>query len=122
MKPLLKYRVAFFFLLLVPIFALVYEIRSTLKDTREMRKELFILNLQRASNQRTILGLETRILHYVEEHGDEQIIGCPLCFKNLLMERYDHDLIRKFLMENGVNPEGYFDGEIPIPKDKPSVP
>ena len=27
-----------------------------------------------------------------------------------MIERYDHELIRKFLEENGQNPDKYFDG------------
>ena len=104
------YRKAFFFLLLIPICVLVYEIRKSLIDMRIGQRELFLLNAQRASQQRLVLGLQTRILHHAEKHGDEKIIGCPLCFKNLMMEGYDHKLIRKFLSENGVGPEGYFDG------------
>lgn len=100
----------FFFLLLIPICVLVYEIRTSLIDMREGQREMFLLNAQRASQQRLIMGLEIRILHYAEKHEDEKVIGCPLCFKNLMMEGYDHKLIRKFLSENGVNPEGYFDG------------
>ena len=64
----MSYRKAFYFLLLIPIVFLVYEIRITLMDMREAQGELFLLNAQRASQQRTILGLQTRILHHVEEH------------------------------------------------------
>jgi hypothetical protein len=103
-------RIAFFFLLLIPISLLVYEIRTTLIDMREAQDEVFLLNMQRASQQRLIMGLQTRILHHVEEHGDEMVIGCPACFKNLMLEKYDHKLIRKFLEENGVNAEDYYDG------------
>ena len=106
----MSYRKAFYFLLLIPIVFLVYEIRITLMDMREAQGELFLLNAQRASQQRTILGLQTRILHHVEEHEDESMIGCPACFKNLMMEKYDHKLIRKFLEENGVNPQNYLEG------------
>ena len=108
------YKKIFYFLLLIPIFVLVYEIRSSLRDTREMQGELYFLNLQRASSQRTIMGLETRILHYVEDHeGDgHKMGGCPLCFKNMLMEKYDHELIKKFLRENGVDVQGFMDGEL----------
>ena len=108
------YKSIFYFLLLIPIFVLVYEIRSSLRDTREMQRELYFLNLQRASNQRTVMGLETRILHYVEDHeGDgHKMGGCPLCFKNMLMEKYDHELIKKFLRENGVDVQGFMDGEL----------
>jgi hypothetical protein len=113
MKFFLNYRKVFFFLLLIPIFVLVYEIRTTLIDTRQAQGELFILNAQRASNQRTIMGLETRILHYVEDHEGSGYVmgGCPLCFKNMLMEKYDHELIRKFLRENGVDVQGFMDNE-----------
>ena len=104
------YRIVFYFLLLIPICLLVYEIRRTLVDTRDMQSELYLLNMQRASQLRLIMGLEMRILHYAEEHEDEGTVGCPLCFQNLLMERYDHDLIRKFLTENGVIARGYMDG------------
>lgn len=107
-----KSRTGFFFLLLIPICILVYEIRITLLDTREMRRELYILNMQRASQQRLIMGLEVRILHHVEKHEDEKVMGCPACFKNLLIEKYDHKLIRKFLKENGVNAQNYIDGKI----------
>ena len=100
----------FFFLLLVPICVLVYAIRASLIDMREGQRELFLLNAQRASQQRVIMGLGIRVLHYSEKHEDEKIVGCPLCFKNLMMERYDHKLIRKFLSENAVSPEEYFDG------------
>ena len=110
MSFLQKCRIVFFFLLLIPISMLTYEIRKTLVDTRDMRAELYILNMQRASNQRTILGLQTRILHYSEGHEGDKTVGCPVCFKNLMMERYDHDLIRKFLTENGVAPQDYMDG------------
>ena len=112
MKFFSKFRTAFYFLLLIPICILVYEIRVTLLDTREMRRDLYILNMQRASQQRLIMGLEMRILHYSEEHEGEKVVCCPLCFKNLLMERYDHKLIRKFLKENGVNAQDYIDGKI----------
>ena len=77
---------------------------------REAQAELFLLNAQRASQQRLILGMETRILHHVEGHGDEKVIGCPACFKNLMMEKYDHPLIREFLRINGQNPDRYYDG------------
>ena len=46
----------------------------------------------------------------IEEHEDESMVGCPACFKNLMMEKYDHKLIRKFLEENGVNPQNYLEG------------
>ena len=105
-----KMRAAFFFLLLIPVYLLVYEIRSTLVDMREAQSELFLMNAQRASQQRVIMGLQTRILHHVEGHDGNTTIGCPLCFKNLMEERYDHKLIRKFLEENGVNAEDYYDG------------
>ena len=104
------YRKVFYFLLLIPIVILVYEIRISLMDMREGQRELFLLNAQRASQQRLIMGLQVRILHYSEEHGDEKVIGCPLCFKNLMMEGYDHKLIRKFLSENGVNADDYMEG------------
>ena len=72
---------------------------------REAQGDLFLMNSQRASQQRVIMGLETRILHHVEGHEDEKVVGCPLCFDNLMMEKYDHALIRKFLKENGVGNE-----------------
>ena len=100
-------RKIFYFLLLIPILVLTYEIRSTLIDMRESQNDLFVLNAQRASNQRTILGLEARILHYVEGHENNSTVGCTMCFKNLLAEKYDHELIRKFLTENGVDPVEY---------------
>ena len=107
------YRSLFYFFLLIPIFLLVYEIRTTLIDYRQAQAELFLLNTQRASNQRTIMGLQVRILHYAEEHGEEERFGsCPLCFKNMLMEKYDHELIKKFLRENGVNVRGFMEGEL----------
>ena len=115
MKSLIKlnYRNIFFFLLLIPVSFLVYEIRETHIDTREAQKDLFLLNAQRASNQRTIMGLQTRILHYTEGHSEEEPFGtCPLCFKNMLLERYDHELIRKFLRENGIDTQSYLDGEL----------
>tara|TARA_R110002110_G_scaffold130344_2_gene310717 strand:+ start:83 stop:397 length:315 start_codon:yes stop_codon:yes gene_type:complete len=99
------YKKFFYFLLLIPITVLVVEIRLTLIDMREAQGDLFLMNAQRASQQRVILGLETRILHHVEGHGDEEVVGCPLCFDNLMMEKYDHVLIRKFLKENGVGNE-----------------
>jgi hypothetical protein len=104
------YRNAFYFLLLIPITVLVYEIRGTLIDMREAQKELFLLDAQRASQQKLIMGLEVRILHYVEGHEDEVVAMCPACFKNLMMEKYDHQLIRKFLRENGQDVEKYYDG------------
>jgi hypothetical protein len=70
------------------------------------------MNAQRASQQRLIMGLQVRTLHYAEGHEDESIIGCPACFKNLVMEKYDHPLIRKFLKENGQDPDRYYDGVI----------
>lgn len=76
---------------------------------RDAQRELFLLNAQRASQQRLVLGIQTRILHCVEEHKDENVVGCPACFGNLLAEKYDHPLIRKFLTENGVNANGYFE-------------
>ena len=115
MKSLIKlnYRNIFFFLLLIPVSFLVYEIRETHIDTREAQKGLFLLNAQRASNQRTIMGLQTRILHYTEGHSEEEPFGtCPLCFKNMLLEKYDHELIRKFLRENGIDAQSYLDGEL----------
>ena len=103
----------FYFLLLIPISLLVYEIRETQIDTREAQEDLFVLNAQRASNQRTIMGLQVRILHYVEGHSEEETVGmCPLCFKNMLLERYDHELIRKFLRENGIDAQSYLDGDL----------
>ena len=116
------FRAIFYFSLLIPICLLTYEIRSTLIDMREAQRETFLLNAQRASQQRVILGLQTRILHHVEGHEDETVIGCPACFKNLMMEKYDHDLIRKFLLENGVTPEKFYDGvydEEEIQRDSP---
>jgi len=104
------YKILFYLLLLIPIFILVYEIRTTLIDYRQAQSELFLLNAQRASNQRTIMGLQVRMLHYAENHED-RMGGCPLCFKNMLMEKYDHELIRKFLRENGVDVQGFMDGE-----------
>ncbi len=104
------YRGLFYFLLLVPIFMLVYEVRSTLIDIRHTQKDLYLLHSQSASQIRLIMGLQTRILHYSEEHGTETHIGCPLCFKNLMMEKYDHELIRKFLKENGVDAQSYLEG------------
>ena len=107
------YKKVFYFLLLIPISFLVYEIRETQIDTREAQEDLFLLNAQRASNQRTIMGLQVRILHYAEGHDEEhKTSSCPLCFKNMLLERYDHELIRKFLRENGINEQSYFDGEL----------
>jgi len=106
------YKKVFYFLLLIPIWFLVYEIRETHIDTREAQEDLFLLNEQRASNQRTIMGLQVRILHYAEEHDEEGTNSCPLCFKNMLLERYDHELIRKFLRENGINAQSYLDGEL----------
>ena len=103
----------FWFLLLIPVLFLAYEVRTTLVDMREAQGELFLLNAQRASNQHTIMGLQVRILHYVEGHDKEETVGmCPLCFKNMLLEKYDHELIRKFLRENGINAQSYFDGEL----------
>ena len=115
MKSLIKldYRKIFFFLLLIPISFLVYEIRETHIDTREAQENLFLLNAQRASNQRAIMGIQVRILHYVEGHNEEEPFGtCPLCFKNMLLERYDHELIRKILRENGIDAQSFFDGEL----------
>ena len=107
------YKSLFYFLLLVPIFLLVHEIRTTLIDTRQAQEELFLLNAQRSSNQRTIMGLQVRILHYAEGHDEENRFGgCPLCFKNMIMEKYDHELIKKFLRENGVSVQGFMDGEL----------
>ena len=103
----------FFFLLLFPISFLVYEIRETHVNTREAQEGLFLLNAQRASNQRTIMGLQVRLLHYAEGHNEEESFGtCPLCFKNMLLEKYDHELIRKFLRENGIDVQAYLDGEL----------
>ena len=97
---------AFYFLLLIPVVLLVYEIRTTLVDMREAQKEMFLLNAQRASNQQTIMGLQVRILHYSEGHDEENRFGtCPLCFENMALEKYDHELIRKFLTENGIDVE-----------------
>jgi hypothetical protein len=94
------YRKVFYFLLLVPIVILVFEIRGTLRDMRLSQREMFLLNAQRASQQRVILGLQTRILHYSAKHEGDQVVGCPLCFINLMAEGYDHELITKFLSEN----------------------
>ena len=114
MKFFLNHRKLFFFLLLLPIAILVYDIKATLVDYREAQDELFLLNTQRASNQRTIMGLEVRILHYVEDHeGRGNKTGsCPLCFKNMLLEKYDHELIRKFLRENGIDAQKFMDNEL----------
>ena len=114
MKFFLNYRKVFFFLLLIPIFVLVYEIRATLIETRQAQTELFLINAQRASNQRTIMGLQVRLLHHAEDHEGKghRMGGCPLCFKNMLMEKYDHELIRKFLRENGVDVQGFMDNEL----------
>ena len=107
------YKKVFYFLLLIPIAVLTLQIRSSLINMREAQAELFFLNAQRSSNQRTIMGLQTRILHYAEGHNEEETFGsCPLCFKNMLMEKYDHELIRKFLRENGINAQGYMEGEL----------
>jgi hypothetical protein len=107
------YKKMFYFLLLIPISFLVYEIRETQIDTREAQEGLFLLNAQRASNQRTIMGLQIRILHYAEGHSEEEPFGtCPLCFKNMLLEKYDHELIRKFLRENGIDAQSFFDGDL----------
>ena len=105
-----SYRKLFYFLLLIPIAILTYEVRATLIDMRKGQEELFLLNAQRASQQRLIMGLEVRILHHVEGHEDKHTAMCPACFKNLLVEKYDHPLIRKFLKENGQNPDKYYDG------------
>ena len=103
----------FYFLLLIPVIVLVYEVRTSLIDMREAQKEMFLLNAQRASNQRAIMGLQVRILHYAEGHDEEhKTNGCPLCFKNMLLERYDHETIRKFLKENGIDADAYMEGEI----------
>ena len=99
------YKKLFYFLLLIPIVVLIYEIRTSLIDMRDAQEELFLLNAQRASQQKLIMGLEVRILHYVEGHEDEQVTMCPACFKNLVMEKYDHPMIRKFLKENEANAE-----------------
>jgi len=100
------YKKVFYFLLLIPVVLLVYEVRTTLVDMREAQEELFLLNAQRASNQHTIMGLQIRILHYAEGHNEENSFGtCILCFENMLLEKYDHELIRKFLRENGINTE-----------------
>lgn len=109
----LDYRKIFFFLLLIPISLLVYEIREAHLYTREAQEDIFLLNRQRASNQKTIMGLQVRILHYVEGHDKEEGFGtCPLCFKNMILEKYDHELIRKFLRENGIDAQAYLDGEL----------
>lgn len=99
------YRAAFYFLLLIPIFVLTSEVRKTLVDTRAAQADLFLLNGQMNSHQRTIIGLECRILHFVEDH-QERYLGCPHCFGNLIREEFDHDMIRKFLRENGIGPPG----------------
>ena len=115
MKSLIKldYKKIFFFLLLIPVSLLVYEVRETHIYTRDAQDEIFLLNAQRASNQKAIMGLQVRILHYVEGHDEEETVGmCPLCFKNMLLERYDHELIRKFLRENGIDAQSYLDGEL----------
>ena len=115
MKSLIKlnHRKVFFFLLLIPISLLVHEVREAHIDTRESQESLFLLNAQRAYNQRAIMGIQVRILHYVEGHNEEEPFGtCPLCFKNMLLEKYDHELIRKFLRENGIDAQSYFDGEL----------
>jgi hypothetical protein len=104
------YRTIFYFLLLIPITILTYEVRETLIEMRRGQEDLFLLNSQRASQQRLIMGLEVRILHHVEGHEDKHTAMCPACFKNLLVEKYDHPLIRKFLKENGQNPDEYYDG------------
>ena len=116
MKFLLNHRKVFFFLLLIPIAILVYEIRTTLIDYRQAQAELFLLNTQRSSNQHTIMGLEVRILHYAEDHegNGHKMGGCPLCFKNMLMEKYDHELIKKFLRENGVDVQEFLS---PVPQN-----
>ena len=107
------YKKIFYFILLIPISFLVYEIRETHIDTREAQENLFLLNAQRASNQRAIMGIQVRILHYVEGHNEEEPFGtCPLCFKNMLFEKYDHELIRKFLIENGIDAQSFFDGQL----------
>tara|TARA_R110000737_G_scaffold259107_1_gene267684 strand:+ start:130 stop:510 length:381 start_codon:yes stop_codon:yes gene_type:complete len=109
----IDYRRVFFFLLLIPIVLLAYEIRETHIDTREAQEDLFLLNAQRASNQRTIMGLQVRTLHYAEGHSEEERFGtCPLCFKNMLLEKYDHELIRKFLRENGIDAQKFMDNEL----------
>jgi len=121
MRFFLNHRKVFFFLLLIPIAALVYDIRTTLIDYRQAQAELFLLNAQRASNQRTIMGLEVRILHYAEGHENSghKMGGCPLCFKNMLMEKYDHELIKKFLIENGVDVQDFLENEFlpPVPQN-----
>ena len=94
----------FYFLLIIPVVFLTYEVRTTLIEAREAQEELFLLNAQRASNQRTIMGLQVRMLHYLEGHGDMGTAACPLCFENMIIERYDHELITKFLEENGLIP------------------
>lgn len=94
------YKKVFYFLLIMPIVFLTYEVRTTLIESREAQEELFLLNEQRASNQRTIMGLQVRMLHYLEGHGEMRTASCPLCFENMIMEKYDHELIAKFLEEN----------------------
>ena len=125
MKFFSKFRILFYFLLLIPVSVLTYEIRTTLIDYRESQAELFLLNAQRASNQRTIMGLQVRILHYAEDHesSGHKMGGCPLCFKNMLMEKYDHQLIQKFLAENGVDVQNFLENEFseenlpPVPQN-----
>jgi hypothetical protein len=92
----------FYFLLIIPVVFLTYEVRTTLIEAREAQEELFLLNAQRASNQRTIMGLQVRMLHYLEGHDEMGTAACPLCFQNMIIERYDHELITKFLKENGL--------------------
>ena len=113
-KQMKLYKKIFYFLFLIPITFLVYEIRETHIDTRESQEDLFLLNAQRASNQHAIMGIQVRILHYVEGHNEEEPFGtCPLCFKNMLLEKYDHELIRKFLRENGIEIKCYGLNEFP---------
>ena len=105
------YKCIFYFLLLIPVFLLTYEVRKTLIDIRDVQSDFFLLNAQMNSHQRTIIGLECRILHYVEDH-ETPYLGCPLCFENLLEERFDHELIRKFLKENDIGPPDFLDSEL----------
>jgi len=96
------YKKVFYFLLIIPVVFLTYEVRTTLIDMREAQEELFLLNAQRASNQKSMMGFQVRMLHYLEEHGDVGTAACPLCFENMLLEKYDHELIKKFMREHGL--------------------
>ena len=106
MGTLTKYRLAFFFLLLIPTFILTFEVRKTLIDLSESQRNLFLIHQQLASHTKTILGIQARILHYAEGHDEEySFVGCPPCFNNLIKEEYSHELIQKFLREHGIDPE-----------------